>query len=103
MPTNSVATELYAAIRALRRAPLISGSAILCIGLGIGATTAISSAINRALLQPLPFREPERLVTVYRTTPHFDTGPFCFSSVRTSCCSRATLARCFNTAGCFSV
>jgi predicted permease len=76
VPTPSIVTELFAAVRGLRRAPLVSGSAILCIGLGIGATAAISSAISRALLQPLPFRSPERLVTVYRTTPHFDTGPF---------------------------
>ncbi len=73
---SSIVTELSAAVRALRRAPLVSGSAILCVALGIGATAAISSAISRALLQPLPFRSPERLVTVYRTTPHFDTGPF---------------------------
>ena len=76
MPTSSFATEILAAARALRRAPVVSGSAILCIALGIGSTAAISSAISRALLQPLPFREPERLVTVYRTTPHFNTGPF---------------------------
>ena len=76
MPAPSVVTELLAAVRGLRRAPLVSGSAIICIALGIGATSAISSAISRALLQPLPFRNPERLVTVYRTTPHFDTGPF---------------------------
>ena len=76
MPAPAFVTELLAAVRSLRRAPLVSGSAILCIGLGIGATSAISSAISRALLQPLPFRDPERLVTVYRTTPHFDTGPF---------------------------
>src|SRR5688500_10571085 len=73
---STIVTELVSAARALRRAPLVSGSAILCIALGIGATAAISSAISRALLQPLPFRDPERLVTVYRTTPHFDTGPF---------------------------
>ena len=76
VPANAFVTETLAAIRSLRRAPLVSGSAILCIALGIGSTAAISSAISRALLQPLPFREPERLVTVYRTTPHFDTGPF---------------------------
>jgi len=76
VPAPAFVTELLAAIRSLRRAPLVSGSAILCIALGIGATAAISSAISRALLQPLPFRDPERLVTVYRTTPHFDTGPF---------------------------
>ncbi len=76
MRPSSFVTELLAAVRALRRAPLVSGSAILCVALGIGATAAISSAISRALLQPLPFRNPERLVTVYRTTPHFNTGPF---------------------------
>ena len=76
MPTPAVVTELLAAARALRRTPLVSGSAILCIGLGLGSTSAISSAISRALLQPLPFREPGRLVTVYRTTPNFNTGPF---------------------------
>jgi predicted permease len=76
VPAPTTITELLAALRSLRRAPLVSGSAIICIALGIGSTAAISSAISRALLQPLPFREPERLVTVYRTTPHFDTGPF---------------------------
>ena len=76
MPTPSVITELLGAARSLRRTPLVSGAAILCIGLGIGSTSAISSAISRALLQPLPFREPGRLVTVYRTTPNFNTGPF---------------------------
>jgi len=68
--------ELRSAARSLVRAPAITLSAILCIALGVGATTAIASAIDRALLQPLPFDAPERLVTVYRTTPHFDTGPF---------------------------
>src|SRR5262252_5766367 len=76
VPAPAIVTELLAAVRSLRRAPLVSVSAIVCIALGIGSTAAISSAISRALLQPLPFRDPERLVTVYRTTPHFDTGPF---------------------------
>src|SRR4029078_6709506 len=40
---------------------------------GIGGTTAISSAINRALLQAPPFRNPDRLVAVFRTTPN--SGP----------------------------
>ncbi|HUF28557.1 MAG TPA: ABC transporter permease [Gemmatimonadaceae bacterium] len=68
--------ELRNAVRALLRAPLFLFAAVSCIALGVGATAAISSAIDRALLQPLPFRNPDRLVTVYRTTPHFDTGPF---------------------------
>lgn len=69
-------TEIRGAVRGLLRAPAIAASAVLCIGLGLGATAAVSSAIDRALVQRLPFRQPERVVTVYRTTPHFDTGPF---------------------------
>ena len=73
---TSFASEIRSAARGLVRAPTVTLSAILCIAVALGATAAIWSAIDRALLQPLPFREPERLVTVFRTTPHFDTGPF---------------------------
>jgi predicted permease len=65
--------EIRNAARSLSRAPTISISAILCLALGIGATTAISSALSRALLQPLPFLEPDRLVAVHRITPQ--SGP----------------------------
>ncbi|MGE0351778.1 MAG: ABC transporter permease [Gemmatimonadales bacterium] len=75
MPT-SLGHEIRHATRSLLRAPAVTISAVLCLGLGLGVTTAISSAIDRALLQPLPFRQAERLVTVYRTTPQFNTGPF---------------------------
>ena len=76
VPAPVVVTELLAAVRGTSANAAGLRLRHLCIALGIGATSAISSAISRALLQPLPFREPERLVTVYRTTPHFDTGPF---------------------------
>ncbi len=69
-------SDLRDAARGLWRTPTISISAILCLGLGLGATTAISSAIDRAMLQAPPFGAPDRLVTVYRTTPQFNTGPF---------------------------
>jgi predicted permease len=69
-------TEIRGAFRGLQRSPTIALSAVVCIGLGLGSTAAISSAVDRALVQRLPFQEPERIVTVYRTTPHFDTGPF---------------------------
>lgn len=68
-----VVAELRSAARSLRRAPTVSVSAVLCLALGIGATTAISSAIHRALLQPAPFRDPGRLVAVHRVTPQ--SGP----------------------------
>ena len=66
-------TELRNAGRSLARSPTVTICAVLCLALGIGATTALSSAIRRALLQPLPFREPERLVSVHRITPQ--SGP----------------------------
>ena len=65
--------EAKNASRSLIRSPGMTLCAILCLSLGIGATTAISSALSRALLQPLPFREPDRLVAVHRTTPQ--SGP----------------------------
>jgi putative ABC transport system permease protein len=69
----SLLTEIRSAARSLARVPTVTVSAILCLALGIGATTAISSAINRALLQPAPFRDPGRLVAVHRITPN--SGP----------------------------
>ena len=66
-------TDLRGAARGLVRSPAVTISAVLCLALGVGATTAISSAIHRALLTALPFRAPDRLVAVFRTTPQ--TGP----------------------------
>ncbi len=68
-------TDLKEAGRSLLRAPAVTISAILCLVLGFGITIAIFSAVNRALVQPPPFPHPERLITIYRTTPHFVTGP----------------------------
>ena len=65
--------DIRSAARGLLRSPTVAVSGILCLALGIGATAAISSAVSRALFQSLPFREPERLVAVHRTTPH--SGP----------------------------
>jgi hypothetical protein len=72
MPSQT-SIELRNAVRSLVRSPAISISAILCLALGIGATAAISSAVSRALLEPLPFRDADRLVAVHRVTPN--SGP----------------------------
>lgn len=65
--------EVRHAARGLLRTPTIALSAVLCLALGIGSTTAIASAVQRALLDPLPFVDPDRLVAVHRVTPH--SGP----------------------------
>ncbi|NOT09698.1 MAG: ABC transporter permease, partial [Gemmatimonadales bacterium] len=73
---SSTVTGLRRSVRSLGRTPVVTLAALICLALGMGATTAIFSAVNTALLRPLPFTDPASLVTVYRTTPHFNTGPF---------------------------
>jgi putative ABC transport system permease protein len=59
--------DLRVAARQLRRAPSLAIIAIVTLGLGAGAATAIFSIVNVVLLQPLPYRAPEQLVTIWET------------------------------------
>src|SRR5262245_56707523 len=52
-------------LRRLWKAPGFTLAVVLVLALGIGATTAIFSVIDAALLRPLPYPKPERLVAVY--------------------------------------
>jgi len=51
--------------RLLRKSPLFAITAIAIVALGIGAATAVFSVVYGVLLRPFPFREPERLVTIW--------------------------------------
>src|SRR5262252_4285205 len=63
-------------LRNLRRVPLLTATIVLTVGLGIGATTVIFSAVNATLLRPLPYTEPDRLVRIYTDAPP-NKFPFC--------------------------
>jgi len=61
--------ELHAdaryATRARRKSPLFTVAAVLALGIGIGANTAVFSVANVVLLRPLPYGEPGRRVRIY--------------------------------------
>jgi predicted permease len=61
--------DLRFAFRQLRRAPGFTFTALATVAICLGANLAIFAVINSILLRPLPFPQPDRLVTIYNTYP----------------------------------
>jgi predicted permease len=60
---------MRSAVRSLRRRPAFALAAILTVALGVGANTALFGVIYSVLIQPLPFRDPGKLVRIWETHP----------------------------------
>jgi macrolide transport system ATP-binding/permease protein len=65
---ESLAQDLRIGVRMLRKSPGFAVTAILTLSLGIAATVAIFGFVDSALIRPLPYPNPSRLVGVFETT-----------------------------------
>jgi len=74
---ESVLQDLRYGVRGLRNSPGFATVALLTLALGIGATTAIFSIVYAVLLRPLPYRDSQRIATIYTVSsmfPEFSLG-----------------------------
>ncbi|HUG41500.1 MAG TPA: ABC transporter permease [Longimicrobiales bacterium] len=68
-PLEDAARDVRLSFRSFGRSPGFTATAVLVLALGIGATTAIFSAVRAVVLKPLPFSEPDRLYMLWESNP----------------------------------
>ena len=66
---ETLAQDLRYGVRMLAKHKAFTSIAVITLALGIGANTAIFSVVNELLLRPLPYRDAERIVTVWEVSP----------------------------------
>lgn len=69
-----IRNDLRFAVRQLRRSPEFTLAALVCLGLGIGATSAIFSVVNAVVLRPLPYKDSASLMRLYTEWPTWPGG-----------------------------
>jgi putative ABC transport system permease protein len=66
---DSIIADIRYGLRSLMKRPGATLIALVTLALGIGVNTAIFSAVDSILLRPLPFKDSERIVSVWEQTP----------------------------------
>ena len=61
-------------LRMIAKNPVFTGVVLLTLALGIGANASLFTVVNGVLLNPLPFPEPDQLITLHQSKPNFATG-----------------------------
>ena len=65
---DSLLQDIRYAVRLCLRTPAFTAVAVIALAIGIGANTAIFTIVNAVLIEPLPFRDPSRLVVLAETS-----------------------------------
>jgi len=68
---TAILSSIRYALRTFRRNPVFTMVAVMSLALGIGANTAVFTLLDQLVLRLLPVKEPERLVMIWPTFPHF--------------------------------
>lgn len=82
-------------LRLLRKSPGFTVVALVTLALGIGVSTTAFTVLNRLLLQPLPFHDPDRLVKIWATSaqaPELAVSPGVYCDLREQSVSIETVA-----------
>jgi len=74
-PMWPIRHDLRLAMRRWTSRPALALTAILVLSIGIGATTSIFSIVDAVLLKPRPWKDPDRLVTLFVERPHWRSNP----------------------------
>jgi putative ABC transport system permease protein len=79
LPTSSerLAQDVWQALRGLRKTPAFTAVVVATLAVGLGMNTAVFSIVNAVMLRSLPYRQPDRLVSLWeeRTKPQ-EMGTF---------------------------